>query len=421
MLASLDVESLFTNVPVEQTIDIILNNVYHHSTLPPPDIPPSVLKELLLICTTKTPFSNVDGELYVQCEGVSMGSALGPTFAEFYMCHLENSVFDKYPELKPFIYVRYVDDCFLQVANEQNLLSIKSKFEQESVLKFTIEYEKNKQLAYLDTLVNRTPLYFKTSVYIKTTNFGDCLNYSSICPDKYKSSVINTLLHRAYQICSDWETFHVELIRIKQLLTNNNFPMKIIDERIRKFLDNVFVGPNPETNLDAIKFYFRNQMSQNYKNEEKILNKIIDTHIKPVKDNKKVSLFIYYKNKKLQNLFIKNKVNSNEISVQHHVVYSFKCTQEGCNSLQNYIGYTTCTVGERFKMHAQIGSIKKHLNEKHNIQVRKNDMVKNVEILGKSNNVSYLRMLEAVLIKDLKPNLNSQEEGCDKLLKVFKH
>ena len=89
--------------------------------------------------------------------------------------------------------------------------------------------------------------------------------------------------------------------------------------------------------------------------------------------------------------------------------------------MQNYIGYTTCTVGERFKMHAQIGSIKKHLNEKHNIQVRKNDMVKNVEILGKSNNVSYLRMLEAVLIKDLKPNLNSQEEGCDKLLKVFKH
>ena len=37
-LASLDVSSLFTNVPVHETIDIILGNVYHHPSLPPPSI-----------------------------------------------------------------------------------------------------------------------------------------------------------------------------------------------------------------------------------------------------------------------------------------------------------------------------------------------------------------------------------------------
>ena len=63
ILASLDVESLFTNVPVGQIIDIIINNVYHHATLPPPDIPASILKELLTICTTKTPFKNSEGDL----------------------------------------------------------------------------------------------------------------------------------------------------------------------------------------------------------------------------------------------------------------------------------------------------------------------------------------------------------------------
>ena len=35
IISSLDVENLFTNVPVLEAIDIINNNIYHHSTLPP--------------------------------------------------------------------------------------------------------------------------------------------------------------------------------------------------------------------------------------------------------------------------------------------------------------------------------------------------------------------------------------------------
>ena len=34
-LASLDVESLFTNVPLETTIEIICNAVYKHDKIPP--------------------------------------------------------------------------------------------------------------------------------------------------------------------------------------------------------------------------------------------------------------------------------------------------------------------------------------------------------------------------------------------------
>ena len=45
-LASLDVSSLFTNVPVHETIDIILGNVYHHPSLPPLSIEKENLKEL---------------------------------------------------------------------------------------------------------------------------------------------------------------------------------------------------------------------------------------------------------------------------------------------------------------------------------------------------------------------------------------
>ena len=45
-----------------------------------------VLHEMLSICTSRTPLEHINGNVYVQIDEVSMGSCLGPTFAEYYMC-----------------------------------------------------------------------------------------------------------------------------------------------------------------------------------------------------------------------------------------------------------------------------------------------------------------------------------------------
>ena len=49
------------------------------------------LQELLLACTTKSPFTHIDGSLSCQVDGVAMGSPLGVTFANFYICHADES------------------------------------------------------------------------------------------------------------------------------------------------------------------------------------------------------------------------------------------------------------------------------------------------------------------------------------------
>ena len=236
MLASLDVESLFSNVPVSETIEIILRNTYEHKDLAPPAIPRSTMRELLETCTTKTPFRNINGDLYIQEEGVSMGNPLGPTFANYYMCNLENMIFDNLAD-RPQLYIRYVDDICIGVSKFSQLMKLKYLFESHSVLKFTYETEICKQIPFLDVLLKRTTNKICTSVYIKPTNPGECLNYESVCPDRYKDGVINSLLHRSYKLCNSWDSFHDEIFRIKQLLVNNNFPMNIIDKRIRKYLN----------------------------------------------------------------------------------------------------------------------------------------------------------------------------------------
>ncbi|XP_076042094.1 uncharacterized protein LOC143025994 [Oratosquilla oratoria] len=112
ILASLDVESLFSNVNVEDTIKIILQNVFNHASLPPPKIPRLTLENMLRTCTKHVPFRCPSGKIYFQTDGVAMGSPLGVLFAQAYMSHLENHVLSTLSQ-KPNMYLRYIDDIFM--------------------------------------------------------------------------------------------------------------------------------------------------------------------------------------------------------------------------------------------------------------------------------------------------------------------
>ena len=163
IIALLDVESLFTNVPIDATIEIILQHAYHHSSIPQPKIPKEILKQLLELCTREAPFRSPSGGLFLQIEGVAMGSPLGPTFANFYMGHLEEQVFSD-DSLKPSLYARYVDDIFVQIDNVEQLIKLKECFQRNSVLTFTYELGINNKLPFLDVMVQTSSDKFHTTV-----------------------------------------------------------------------------------------------------------------------------------------------------------------------------------------------------------------------------------------------------------------
>ena len=119
VIASLDVESLFTNVPVARTIGIILNYVYDSTDIKPLKLPRNILKRMLEICTAEAPFRCPQGKLYVQKDGVAMGSPLGVLFAEAFMAHIEATVIT--PHNKPKIYCRYIDDIFISAADNDSI------------------------------------------------------------------------------------------------------------------------------------------------------------------------------------------------------------------------------------------------------------------------------------------------------------
>ena len=72
-------------------------------------------------------------------------------------------------------------------------------------------------------------------------------------------------------------------------------------------------------------------------------------------------------------------------------------------------------------MHAQSSSsIKKQLAASHNIaKIITAELLSDVKVIGYSLDKRNLILLEAILIKNKTPTINSQKEGCDSLLKFF--
>ena len=78
-MVSLDLDSLFTNVPLDETIEICVNELFKSSQTVSGLNKEQVLEMLLL--TTKENVILFDQKYYSQIDGVAMGSLLGPTLA----------------------------------------------------------------------------------------------------------------------------------------------------------------------------------------------------------------------------------------------------------------------------------------------------------------------------------------------------
>ena len=111
-MASFDVTSLFTNIPLQATVEIILNKIFYDDSVLFHGFNKIQFKKLLEIAVQDTHFL-FNGDIYKQVDGVSMGSPLGPIMANIFMCFLEEQMLEGcLLAYRPLFYRRYVDDTF---------------------------------------------------------------------------------------------------------------------------------------------------------------------------------------------------------------------------------------------------------------------------------------------------------------------
>ena len=109
-----DVTSLFTNIPLQETIDIAINVIFNHNSNLN-----IIRKDLLLFATSQTHFI-FNSNFYNQIDGVAMVSSLAPVLPNIFMEFHESGWLNECNLNNPKFYLRYVDNILAAFDNEQD-------------------------------------------------------------------------------------------------------------------------------------------------------------------------------------------------------------------------------------------------------------------------------------------------------------
>ena len=316
-MASLNVESLFTNVPLDETIKICIDELFK------PEMLSLTLKESIIL---------FDNKYYSQMDGVAMGSPLGTRLANIFLCYHESIWLKDCPkDFKSVCYKRYLDDIFVlfnKPEHAQFFLEYMNK--KHNNMTFSFETKINGSLSFLDVKIFRENDKSVTSVFRKETFSGVYTNFIGFIPLEYKFGLVHTLLNRCFNLSSDFFKFHHEVDKLKKSLSKNAYPQKFIDKCIQKFVNNMFIQrlqiPSvPKKKLIIILPYLGN-MFQIVKTR---LTKAMNKHMKFCKLR-----VIFQTNNKLRNYFrFKDSVHE---SGRSNLIYKFSCGS--CTA--SYIGKT---------------------------------------------------------------------------------
>ena len=105
IMASLDIESLFTNIPLDETLGNCIKGLFSNNDTVHNFIKED-LKEILKFASYES-FFTFDSEHYSQLDGVAMGSLLGLTLANTFLCDFEKQwLSDCLQDFCPNIYRR---------------------------------------------------------------------------------------------------------------------------------------------------------------------------------------------------------------------------------------------------------------------------------------------------------------------------
>ena len=349
-----------------------------------------------------------NGNIYKQTDGMAMGSPLGPTFANIFMCFLEELFLDQCPHhFKPLFYRRYVDNTFVLFRDKSHanmFLEFITSFHPN--IKFTMDVECNEQLSFLDILVSRSNSHFITGIFRKNMFTGLGLNYYSYCPLIYKLNSCKTLLFRAYSLCSNWISFHEEIEFLRNYFKRNCYPSCLFDKIVNKFLITIFMPILKAPTVPKKLMYVSLPYTSQHLNLKRELSSEL-SKLYPYVDFKFV-----FKNPFTIGSIFTFKDTLPEL-MRSCLVYKFTCPK--CN-FGTYIGCTKRLFKVRIDSHRGVShrtgcllsskensAVRSHTNRcRHKIQYT------DFKILAQAPNHYSLPFLESLLIKQLAPNLNTQ-------------
>ena len=223
-------------------------------------------------------------------------SPLEPLLAKVFMSSLEEKL-----ELEgklPDYYRRYFDDTLtimLNITAATDFLNTMNHAHPS--VSFTMEIEKDGMLPFLgNQLLNRAP-QIETKGYVTPTNTGLLVHYQSHVDNRYKPSLLTTMIDRAHRLSSTWLYFSEECERLKSLFSRLDYPHRLINSTINTFINSRVADQQPlqasgrlaGNDVTRVIIPFKDQHSANIvKMQLKDLSIKLQTTIQPVFVSRKI-------------------------------------------------------------------------------------------------------------------------------------
>lgn len=224
VIISLDVVSLFSNIPLDLVIKSIQDKWQDISNSC--NMTQNKFIDIIKFIFDTTYFQ-YDNIFYKQILGTPMGGKISPIIAQYVMDMLLDSCIPKLSFHLPFI-KKYVDDiiCAVPQGSIQEILEVFNGY--NNFIQFTVEEETNNSVPFLDTrLIRRGDNTLITDWYQKPTSSGRFISYHSYHNTKMKINLVMALRNRIQKI-SHASLRENNINKLFQILVNNSYPPKLM-------------------------------------------------------------------------------------------------------------------------------------------------------------------------------------------------
>ena len=249
ILVTLDVSSLYTNIPHNEGINACRHylNTRDQSTS---TVRTETLCDLIRMILTMNSFE-FNNTFYIQIHGTAMGTRMAPSYANLFLAKFETDALSHAPH-QPHTWWRFIDDIFMIWTDTEDELRTFITYLNNihPTIKFTLSHSAT-SISILDVKVSLGQFgKVETDLYTKPTDKHQYLLQSSCHPLHTKRAIPFSLALRLRRICSSDDSFTLRANELIKYLNDRGYNLSFLKketQRVHAITRNETLKPSQTT------------------------------------------------------------------------------------------------------------------------------------------------------------------------------